>query len=199
MRAHPEQTLKARPTPVRLAYRALRRSLPLVAALSLAPVLAPVAPIGALKAQTVVRAGSRSVSMNATARLVIGVRLHARQVGAVVRGARSEGFTEVSIPVEAAANLAWRLAVAAPRVAAGDPTNPTTVPNEDAASDNILVLNEHGAWVPLPVAGSADVSVASGEPTNPTPRMLRFRVANAADISRVERLRLVMQPAVGAP
>jgi hypothetical protein len=184
MRAHTWQTIGARTAPWPLAFRALLAILPLLAALSLAPALTTRA---TLDAQTVVRAGSRSVSMIATARLVIGVRLHARQVGAVVHGTRSEGFTEVAIPVEAAANLAWRLAVAAPRTDAG------------AERGAILVLDEQGAWVPLPADGGAEVAVAGGEPTNPAPRMLRFRVADAADIALVERLRLVMQPAVGAP
>lgn len=170
--------------PRTLACRALLGNLPLVAALILAPALATPA---SLEAQTLVRAASGSVSANVTARLVIGVRLHAQQVGAMVRGTRTEGFTELTVPVEAAANLAWRLAVAAPQSDAG------------AQRGAILVLDEHGAWVPLPTAGGAEVAVASGEATNPAPRMLRFRVADAADVGVVERLRLVMQPAVGAP
>lgn len=186
MRAQTTETMAARTAPRPLAFRALLRSLPVLAALSLAPALTTLATV---EAQTVVRAASRSVSANVTARLVIGVRLHARQVGAVVRGASTEGFTEVSIPVEAAANLDWRLAVSAPGSDAG----------AGAQRGAIHVLNEQGTWVPLRLEGGGQVSVASGEPTGPAPHTLRFRVADAADIGIVERLRLVMQPAVGAP
>jgi hypothetical protein len=130
------------------------------------------------------RAGSGSVTLHATARLEIGVRLHARQLAPARIAARSAGLMEVLVPVEVAGNMAWRLSVAAPR--------------GRAPRGSVEVLTVRGDWVPLPADPMHEVPVAAGAATDPVAMTLRFRVADEADVEVVERLRLVLQPEVGA-
>lgn len=130
----------------------------------------------------VVRAGAGSVSAALDLRLTIPTRLHARQLGPAEVAPRARGarFTEVAVPVEAAANVEWTLAIAV-----GEP---------GAAHGLVEVLCEDGDWRALSVrAAGSPVVVARGAPTNPRPIVVRLRLADDTDVSRLGALRLLMQ------
>jgi hypothetical protein len=132
------------------------------------------------------RAGARSVMVGVTARLVVGVRVDARQTGPAEVTTAVNGSSEVIIPVSAAANLAWRLSLSL-----GGGTRHGLVEALDAA----------GRWTPLPNAqGAPLLVVGEGERTNPLAVSVRLRLSDPRDLPLVERATLRMEPKeAGAP
>src|SRR5262245_40244731 len=66
-----------------------------------------------LRAQSA-NAGQTKASIQISASLVVGYRMHVRQVAPARIIERNAGMIEVELSLEAASNVAWRLTMAAP-------------------------------------------------------------------------------------
>lgn len=131
------------------------------------------------------RAGARSVAVGVTARLVVGVRVDARQTGPAEVTTAANGSSDVLIPVSAAANHAWQLSLSL-----GDGTRHGLVEALDAS----------GRWTPLPEEALAPLVVGEGARTNAVAVTVRLRLSDPRDLPLVEGARLRMEPKeAGAP
>ncbi len=140
---------------------------------------------GIAEGQQQARAGVGSVAVGVTARLVVGVRVDARQTGPAEVTTAADGSRAVMIPVSAAANLAWQLSLSL---------------GDGARHGVVEALDASGRWTPIPEEALAPLIVGEGERTNPVAVTVRLRLSDPRDLPLVEGARLRMEPKeAGAP
>jgi hypothetical protein len=145
---------------------------PFVAIFTLALGLAALPSTGAAQQA---RASIGSAGVGLPVAFTVAVRLNVAPAGPAVLVASGPEFDEYELPIRAAANIPWVLAVAAP----------------DDGSGTALrsVRDARGSWVPLE-AGTAVEVVPRSEPTNPVELRLRVRTLRGAGAGALARLRL---------
>ena len=148
---------------------------------SLALLLVTVAPMDAQSHLAMSKVGVGPVALHLSASVSVPVRLKARQLGEALVIGRTADFTEVEILVQAAANLAWSLAIGAS--------------DESVDRCNIHVLDAYGNWIPLCDGASAITVVEQREPTNPQVFRVRLRLSDGASVAQIRSVRLLLRPA----
>ena len=134
-----------------------------------------------LQAQSA-NAGRAKASIQVSARLVVGYRMHVRQVAPARIVERSAGMIEVELSLEAASNVAWRLTMAAP------------LAQDSVAFARTEVRDASGAWRPLDGASPVTV-VGERPPCNPTPITVRVRLYDDAQVAALSAPRFMMDAA----
>lgn len=131
-------------------------------------------------AQEVASAGNGSARINLLAKATVGYRMKVRQTEPARVVARNAGSTEIVLPVTAASNVRWTLAVLSP---SGTHTK----------DGDIEVLDRNGTWRTLDDDNAAAV-YSSAAPTNGQPVNVRLRLASGADLDTVSTVRFLMTP-----
>lgn len=131
-------------------------------------------------AQVVVRPNRASLQIPVVIR--VGVRLHVSQRASAAFVATTPSYSEVELPLTAAANVPWTLGISLP----------------DAESQGVVlaIRNADGAWE-APALGRPVSVLTRQEPANPHEVLVRIRIARGTPADRVERLRLHLDAAEG--
>ncbi|HKS06296.1 MAG TPA: hypothetical protein VJR92_08300 [Gemmatimonadaceae bacterium] len=127
-------------------------------------------------------AGHTKTAIQVSASLVVGYRMHVRQIAPARIVERNAGMIEVELSLEAASNVAWRLTMAAP------------LAQDSVAFSRTEVRDASGAWRTLDRANSVTV-VGERPPCNPTPITVRVRLYDDAQIAALSAPRFMMDTA----
>ena len=128
-------------------------------------------------------ASQSRASLQVSANLVIGYRMHVRQVAPARVVDRSDDMIEVELSLEAASNVAWRLTMSAPMA------------QDSVSMGRTEVQDASGVWRRLDRSNPPVTVAGERPPCNPTPITIRVRLYDGAQLAAVSAPRFMMDSA----
>ena len=116
--------------------------------------------------------------------LSLGLRLRVAPSGPELIVTAGREFREIELPLTVAANVPWSLSIA--------------LPDGEEEPAVLAARDDTGEWRSTRNGGGVRV-ISHGKPTDPTEIRVRVRLASGAAVGSASRLRLVLEPAAGAP